>query len=620
MEPRNSPLPLLSTFPKGTYPPSSYPPPSYFESTSVIYPALLIPAKRTGEIQKALGPELTFQERKRKRVYPLEEGLDYTKDDLEHGDGRYDARKERKLVLARLGPADSAPVSDAVSDTENGKESNSEELDQAMKDKVWLDPRVKSLLAEAANDSNNSITAPNGKCSVRPSYIQLPATPYSLLTVDQVLRRIMPTEDNTSTTTSNNNNDNNNNNSDTPVPIEEIPSSFEIAGHIAHLNLRSESLPYKYLIGKAILDKNRPKIRMVVNKTGTIENEFRTFPMEMLAGDGLDLDLVERLCAGDEKGGEGSKENNENNGCGSTILKSSPPQRVQVDIGPEHQSLMLVEVKEHGCRFKLDFARVYFNSRLQSEHARLVQEIVRGATESDAEECIVADAMAGVGPFAVPLTSANAPHFHKTRIVCHANDLNPVSYRYLQGNAKGNRCFSDRLVVYNLDAREFIRRMNEQGVEADHFIMNLPQLAPEFLDAFRGWKFRGEEKKRPLVHVHCFGEKARNADEFVRVERQAQQRCEKALGSPGCLSDSKASDNDFGVRVVRDVGPRKNMLCVSFRLPREVGGVEKIELNVGSSDCGADGNANGGKRDRTKDEGGASTDGTDSHPSKRIKE
>ncbi len=116
------------------------------------------------------------------------------------------------------------------------------------------------------------------------------------------------------------------------------------------MNLNDEALPHKFLIGRAILDKNRPRIRLVVNKIGNIENEFRTFPMEILAAedniDGSDFsEAVEGLCAG---------------GAGGDSFTA-----VQVQIGPQHHSLMQVEVREHECRFCLDFARVYFSYSLQ---------------------------------------------------------------------------------------------------------------------------------------------------------------------------------------------------------------------------------------------------------------
>ena len=650
-----SPLPPLADLPVSVYPPSSYPPPSYFESDSnPVHPALVVPARRTKEIQTTLDG-LVFHEPKRKSVYAVEGGLDYTATDFE--ETKYDPSRERKLALVRLGgPPTPAEPGSCPDDIGGGHEMP---LREANADEVWRDERLRSLLGSEAVDAVS--TAPRGKASIRKSYIRLPSTLYDVLTVDQVLRRLMSTSDESNGKDRINNCNDQNINGDgngNPV-VKEIPSSFEIAGHIAHVNLNDEALPYKFLIGRAILDKNRPRIRLVVNKIGNIENEFRTFPMEILASvdkiDGSDFSVtVEGLCAGGA-GGDSST-------------------AVQVKIGPQHHSLMQVEVREHGCRFRLDFASVYFNSRLQGEHARLVDLITRDAKRrrfkrisaagnadisnggaDEKEWTIVADAMAGVGPFAVPLTSPSVIEEATTKIVCHANDLNPISYEYLQTNSMLNKCAPNRIYMYNLDARRFIHKMNEDRVDVDHFIMNLPQLAPEFLDAFRGWKFhdsdddeldpnasssrsndiptkeseqrtRRRRMRQPMIHVHCFGEKPRSPDDVTRVERQVQQRCEDALGCPGCFDSSTtaaeisngtiavsyptAKNNEFHVRVVRDVGPRKNMLCVSFRLPLEVERVEKLLISERGSidisrnpvqededaaDCGTAGTATAGK-------------------------
>jgi tRNA (guanine37-N1)-methyltransferase len=60
----------------------------------------------------------------------------------------------------------------------------------------------------------------------------------------------------------------------------ELPSAYEAVGHIAHLNLRNELLPYKHAIGQALLAKLK-QIKTVVNKLSTIHEVYRTFDMEV---------------------------------------------------------------------------------------------------------------------------------------------------------------------------------------------------------------------------------------------------------------------------------------------------------------------------------------------------
>ncbi|KAH9293270.1 hypothetical protein KI387_041520, partial [Taxus chinensis] len=63
-----------------------------------------------------------------------------------------------------------------------------------------------------------------------------------------------------------------------------VPSAFELVGHIIHLNLRTEHLPYRRLIAQVVFDKNKPKIQTVVNKIDVIDNDYRTMQLEVLAG------------------------------------------------------------------------------------------------------------------------------------------------------------------------------------------------------------------------------------------------------------------------------------------------------------------------------------------------
>jgi len=138
------------------------------------------------------------------------------------------------------------------------------------------------------------------------------------------------------------------------------------------VNLRDAYLPYKSLIGQVILDKN-PSIRTVINKADTLnsDNEYRVLDFEVIAGD--------------------------------------------------HD--FLVETRETGAIFRFDYSKVFWNSRLSTEHERLVNLFEPGE--------MVCDVMAGVGPFAVPAG--------KKGVFVWANDLNPYTDECLREAIRLNK-------------------------------------------------------------------------------------------------------------------------------------------------------------------------------------
>ncbi|KAI6690434.1 hypothetical protein NL676_027262 [Syzygium grande] len=269
-----------------------------------------------------------------------------------------------------------------------------------------------------------------------------------------------------------------------------VPSAFETVGHIAHLNLREEHAPYKKLIAKVVLDKNKPKIQTVVNKMDMIHNDYRTMQLEVLAG---------------------------NHSLVTTVV-------------------------ENGLRFSVDLATVYWNSRLATERQRLLS----GFTRND----VVCDVFCGVGPIAI-----SAAKIVKR---VYANDLNPHAVEYLERNIVLNK-LDRKIRVFNMDGRRFIKSLfaSEKALSITQVVLNLPNDAAEFLDAFRGIygdKPKGMMHALPVIHVYGFS-KARDP-EFDFHERIRIALSEVAV--------------QVEMRRVRLVAPGKWMLCAMFTLPQSV--------------------------------------------------
>ncbi|RKF55341.1 tRNA -methyltransferase [Erysiphe neolycopersici] len=321
----------------------------------------------------------------------------------------------------------------------------------------------------------------------------------------------------------------------------EIPVGFAIVGHIAHLNLRDEYLSYKNLIAEVLVDKN-PQIRTVINKIQDVgeESEFRTFKYEVLAG----LDD------------------------------------------------MKVELSEGGCNFKFDYSKVYWNSRLQTEHKRLIDAFNPGE--------LVVDVMAGIGPFALPAG--------KKKVFVWANDLNPECYKCLAEGIVRNKV-NHFVRPFNKDGREFIqhsvyeltqlasknknfvslpqRQRSRHGPVStmqiiplptvpSHFVMNLPAIAIEFCDSFSGL-YSGQDQLfdpyttniLPMVHVHCFSTKSKDdVKESFEICNRLSEVMKTVLRPRFEAGDLQ--EGEVRVWNVRDVAPKKRMFCAEFRIPREV--------------------------------------------------
>uniref|UniRef100_A0A7I4B948 tRNA (guanine(37)-N1)-methyltransferase n=1 Tax=Physcomitrium patens TaxID=3218 RepID=A0A7I4B948_PHYPA len=338
-------------------------------------------------------------------------------------------------------------------------------------------------------------------------------------------------------------------------PVEHILKEILPAGcHIAHLNLREDLLTYKKIIAEVILDKN-PKLKTVVNKVGTITNEFRVPEFEILAG----------------------------------------------------EPSLVTEIKQHGATFRLDYGMVYWNSRLEGEHKRLFAQFKPGQ--------VIVDMFAGIGPFAIPAAQqgcavyANDLNPTSVKFLKLNSDINKVGESIKAFNLDA-REFMRKLVteeegcVGEIASSTLIAENSLNGTRIpsskensssltegsdmpsskkpeerkakkakvsevvkmkisdvkpwehfDHVVMNLPASALEFLDVLNGLLCKGRWKgTMPRVHCYCFMRSNETNADIVK-------KAETYLG--GSIADPD-------VYVVRDVAPNKIMLCVSFNLPEEV--------------------------------------------------
>lgn len=271
------------------------------------------------------------------------------------------------------------------------------------------------------------------------------------------------------------------------------------------------------LIGEVLVDK-QSNIRTVVNKTDSIDNTFRFFKMELLAGD----------------------------------------------------DNLVATVKENECSFTFDFSKVYWNSRLKEEHKRVVDMLTRND--------IVLDMFAGVGPFAVPaakkgcMVYANDLNPHSYTYLCENAKKNKVTHKLTAFNMDGREFV--KTVTKDLIKKTFPEAEEEVAPSSSnlqperklftHVVMNLPASAVEFLDTFKGLfstipKHLHNVVKLPTVYCYCFVKYFPNRDPE-----------HPAITVAKYLGISSLKEGTYSVFTVRHVAPNKDMIRVSFEVPPDV--------------------------------------------------
>lgn len=208
----------------------------------------------------------------------------------------------------------------------------------------------------------------------------------------------------------------------------------------------------------------------------------------------------------------------------------------------------------------------------------------------------IADVMAGVGPFAIPaarqfldvpslrekkrkkLTGAPPSSDSQEAVVVpfvFANDLNPESYKWLTVNAEKNKVKA-LVRTYNLDGAAFIKQSFTdaksiqpagQRVPFQHYVMNLPASAIEFIGAYRGLytahSHRIDQTEAPFLHLYTFSTSEVPTEDILA-------RMSHYWKLPADYLDAQKDALQTAFHMVRKVSPKKEMWRVSMRIPLKV--------------------------------------------------
>jgi tRNA (guanine37-N1)-methyltransferase len=135
--------------------------------------------------------------------------------------------------------------------------------------------------------------------------------------------------------------------------------------------------------------------------------------------------------------------------------------------------------KEHGCKYYLDFTKVFFSSKLSFEHLRIAKEVKKGE--------IIINMFAGYGPFSILSAKLGKPK------LVYSIDINPYAYYYMMANVDLNKTYNV-IPIYGDTFKKIYYLEN-----ADRIISPLPEKAKEAYEI-------ALQKIKPGGIIHLFVE------------------------------------------------------------------------------------------------------------------
>lgn len=259
--------------------------------------------------------------------------------------------------------------------------------------------------------------------------------------------------------------------------LKALITSFDVVGDICIVGIAPSLAKKEKEIASAIMDVHH-NIRVVLKKMGAMKGIYRTRELKVIGGE----------------------------------------KRTETTY------------KEHGCRMRVDLAKMYFSPRLSCERGRVAKLVKEG------EKVLVL--FSGCGPF--PMVIGRK---HPTASIVGI-ELNPHAAEYMKKNIALNKLKNVKAVEG--DVRDVVPKRFANF--ADRILMPLPKDAEEFLDiAFLG------AKKGCVVHLYCF---APEEDPFSKGIGKIKEMAKKFGRKTRILNK----------RVVRPFAPYVVQSVIDFRI------------------------------------------------------